>query len=490
MAAVYSKGLPQPVHQLAQGSAHSLHRDYASPSSLPASSSAFRSDASSSLHTASDDFGAFASTSHAPAASFGPAARSPFDAFKSSSLPGGGGSVIASRGAVSDGLELAALLTDSAVSLTDAIDGDWEAELRERQEAPWRRELETRMPDDPFASKAARAARQMRQDDVSGKGKGRAEESTGVFTKKGDMSPTSEELISSLSSLDLASSAYLRQLASLPTDLAVQDYLTHGLYADDVYGLPEGVQRLFDKAAQSAGEGVTAEEGRMKAVRRLGMVMQHLRASEAAAVPVEAGKVAVEDGGQRQESPPGWQYAGEYTMGEEGLMQLVNRSNPLYASPSPLFAQTPHTQHRFRQPQQQHQQQRDLASTASASALSTSEGLVFPSSLSSDAFITMTAPPAPSSTAAPATTVTPQPARLAAEPPSLPTHDLSSGPLPSFASYFADQHRRMVTNDAGRSGMDFTSRLPPSPSLSAYPAGVAHFMEVDEELRVVEGRSH
>ncbi|GAA5894930.1 hypothetical protein JCM6882_008247 [Rhodosporidiobolus microsporus] len=468
MAAVYSKGLPQPVHRLAQGSQHSIHREFASPStSAPAAASAFRSDASSSSRPHQDDFGSFASPSASHSAT-SPALTGAFnDAWSSSRFAGAAtpSAIASSRNASSDGAEVAAFLNDATVSMFDAIDGHWERELEEKQAEPWRREMEQTMPADPFASDAARAARDAMGDDVKGKGR--------AVGTKGDMSPTSSELLSSLSSLDLSSRAYLRTLVSLPPDLALEDYLAHGLYTDDVHGLPDGVRRLFEKAAaQTEGNDAAVEEGRMKAVRRLGMVMQHLRASEAADLSQSTERMSLED--------VGGTYSTKWRQ-HSGLSDAVASHAPMNQNEA-VFGSSAFAQASAHQQQHSH-----AAATAFQHAVNQqSQPMLVPSPLSPSAYITMSpsqAAPQPSFVS-PASSLTPQPARLASEPPLTAPHDLPSGPLPSFASYFADHHRRMVTNDGGRHGVDFTRSLPVS--IAAGVTGAAW----REELRVTEGRTH
>ncbi|GAA5821902.1 hypothetical protein JCM11251_004770 [Rhodosporidiobolus azoricus] len=472
MAAVYSKGLPQPVHQLAQGSQHTLHRDYSLPATSSHSTAAFRSDASSS----SDEFGSFAAQSHyssLPA----PSLPGVFNvAWPSARLAGGGGTstISTTRNSSHDGAEVAAFLSDASVSMFDAIDGHWERELFEKQNEPWRKEMEEATPADPFASATARATRDALADSVKGKGKA-------VFEAgmKGDMSPTSSELLSSLSSLDLSSRAYLRTLVSLPPDLALEDYFAHGLYTDDVYGLPDGVKRLFEKVGAGKQDGADkVEEGRMKAVRRLGMVMQHLRASEEAELAQEAGRMSLEDGMQDVGGSfsTKWVPKGEYSTNADRRFahQPMNQNEAVFGSSS--FATAAH------------QQQQPFAAFQPTAMAQQSQPVVFPSSLSSSAYITMS----PTSQAS-ISTLTPQPAHQSSSPPlsSQSQHeDPSSAPLPSFASYFADQHARMLTNDRGSRGVDFTRKLDPAQRMRV---GIEAGVRGDawrEELRVTEGRTH
>ncbi|GAA5868161.1 hypothetical protein JCM8547_003363 [Rhodosporidiobolus lusitaniae] len=501
MAAVYSKGLPNAAHQLAGGTPHSLHRDYASPSSSLPASSAFRSTLASASYASSADFGAFAGPS--TSRQLGGHAQPPAleGAWGAARVEPGGGELIA-RGAAHEGAEFAALLGGKGGLLTDAVDGDWEAELVERQNEIWRRDNEMKMPADPFASSGARAARDV---DPSGKGKGRAFASSSG--NKGDMSPTSSHLLSSLSSLDLSSRAYLRTLLSLPPELAIEDYLAHGSYADDVHGLPADVRALFEKAAaQDEGRGDLMVEGRRKAVRRLGMVMRHLQAADMAtsALSEQTSKMSLEE--FKSVGMPGrdWRY-----VEAERAARLRQPSSFTAQQPASAFAQSFLTH-----PQQQNSlscfQQQPLVAQSSAP-------LVFASSLSSSAFITM--PSSDYSTSTSASHITPQPARLVSSPPlSQPVqqhpehapHDLPSAPLSSFATFFAEQHRRMTTNDFGRRGVDFTAPLAPAavPAFSTSSGAAGRYegprvmrtpemnwverewAHVEEGHRVTEGMSH
>lgn len=152
-----------------------------------------------------------------------------------------------------DGEELMALLSGSG--LADAVHGNWEAELFEEQRG-WRNEVGATVPVDPAVSDT--------------KGKGRQD--------------PDEELMSSLSSLDLASRAYLRTLVALPPDESIAAYLAHNQYTQDVYALPAPVRQLLE-AAEQGQPGVTQAEGRKKALRRLEMVMDHLWGANVGEVP-------------------------------------------------------------------------------------------------------------------------------------------------------------------------------------------------------------
>ncbi|KAK4334241.1 Fibrocystin-L-like protein [Rhodotorula toruloides] len=299
-----SKGLPAAVQRFAHASDHA-HLDHLAPStsssSFPSGSTSFRSDASPPAAHAESDFAAFTGGS----SGLNGLERSWKEERRET----------ATRNASRDGFEINALLVGNEL-VTDAVDGDWERDLKEEQARPWRVEMETTMPSDPFASSAALASRSARLDALEGKGKGKA--------RAGDMSPTSADLLSSLSSLDLADKAYLRSLLSLSPDEAFQDYLSRSSYADDVYGLPQGVKRLFEKAAREE-EGVQGEEGRTKALRRLDMVLQHLRAAEAGG----GGETAVVDGLSTQRQPQ------TFPSSHPPFTNLASSIPPSFASPTP-----------------------------------------------------------------------------------------------------------------------------------------------------------
>jgi hypothetical protein len=105
------------------------------------------------------------------------------------------------------------------------------------------------------------------------------------------MSPTSASLLSQLSSLDLASKIYLETLLSLPPEQALDNYLSQGTYAEDVWGPPAGAKRIIEATRTETNSD---EEGRQKAVRRLGMILKHIALSGPsaglAATPAAGGK--------------------------------------------------------------------------------------------------------------------------------------------------------------------------------------------------------
>lgn len=176
-----------------------------------------------------------------------------------------------------DGSDVLALLSTSNSFLSDAIDGDWEATLfADRGAQSWRTQQEEARPIDPLP---LLDSDYIRTGNGDGKGKGKA--------RAGSVSPVSAELISSLSHLDLASRTYLQSFLALPTDESVAQYLKQGSYTEDVYGLPDGLRRLFEKAQSEEGrEGLQpTEEGKKKALRRLQMVMRHFMISNSQPSP-------------------------------------------------------------------------------------------------------------------------------------------------------------------------------------------------------------
>ncbi|BGO90630.1 hypothetical protein NBRC10512_000194 [Rhodotorula toruloides] len=309
-----SKGLPAAVQRFAHASDHA-HLDHLAPSSssssFPSGSTSFRPDASPSAARAENDFAAFTGGVNGLAG----LERSWKDERRQT----------ATRNASHDGFEITALLGGNEF-VADAVDGDWERELKEEQARPCRVEMETTMPSDPFASSAILANRSTRLDALEGKGKGKA--------RAGDMSPTSADLLSSLSSLDLADKAYLRSLLSLSPDEAFQDYLARSSYADDVYGLPPGVKRLFEKAAREE-EGVQGEEGRTKALRRLDMVLQHLRASESGAGGETAAIVGLSTQRQPQTVPSHSPFTNSASSAHPPFASPTLAQQPAHQSSSP-----------------------------------------------------------------------------------------------------------------------------------------------------------
>lgn len=285
-----SKALPASVQRFANGTQFGAHRDL---DNAGASSSGFQQPSSNGFRQTSwptagggtdEDFGAFvAQRPQAYATS-----RQQIDPAEASSL-----SSLAYDGPSNDG---AAIQNLFGSSLTDAVDGDWERDLFESQARS--AEGAEGLHDPPASRAALVAARDMSQvRSGSDKGKQRADADEHV---PGDVSPTSQALLSSLSSLDLSTRSYLKTLLSLPSEMAIEDYLANNSsYTDDVWGLPADVRRVMD-VAQKRDEGDTVEEGKQKAVRRLGMVMKHLWAEEGDAARAGGGGWAGETMATRQ----------------------------------------------------------------------------------------------------------------------------------------------------------------------------------------------
>ncbi|BGP38972.1 hypothetical protein JCM10449v2_002910 [Rhodotorula kratochvilovae] len=455
--ATYAKGLPASVQhfvhagdRLADAPLHPHHP--------LAAAAAFRNDASSSSSVAPPDFAAF---HEAQAAQLGSLAldRAWVGAGASTSAPPRadtapsphqGPSSDTARIAAHDGAELAGLL--SGGGLLDAVDGDWEEELLARQSEAWRVEMETAMPQDPFASTAAR---------TDTKGKGRAGEDA---VRAGDMSPTSSELLSSLSSLDLADKAYLRTLLSQDPATAFDDYFSRGSYTDDVYGLPSGVQRLFEKAAQ-ADERVGIEEGRKKALRRLGMVLRHMQASD----PVGAVQ----------------QQAERMSLSEGEVAQMTGASVAAMAQQAPLQRQQPsfahaqyaplHTSHVAAQSAQQSHLFQPSATTSSYGEYTV------PSSLSESAFITITPPPR-----SPAAVLAPAPPAATHAPAPAPEREFDA-PAPSTAALLAHHAARLRSSGGGRYGPDWARAVPMQEREREL---LRPLRGVEEPWEVTEGRTH
>ncbi|GAA5839467.1 hypothetical protein JCM3766R1_003554 [Sporobolomyces carnicolor] len=239
----------------------SVSRDHTTPqaSTSRAESSFRQSTPASDPTTLGDEFGSFASpsSSHAfrerPYASSWDSRQPPRDL--------AGPEALSSRYGQQDGFEIQELLAGS--TLVEKTDADWERELFESQRRS--HDVDSSLPRDPRLASSTSFARSQAQH------------------IPGDLSPTSSELLSSLSSLDLSSLAYLQTLLSLPPEQAVQRYFeaTDSSYTDDVWGIPQGVRDEFDRF-KNAGEAVKNldENGKKKAVRRLGMLMQHLELVE------------------------------------------------------------------------------------------------------------------------------------------------------------------------------------------------------------------
>ncbi|GAA5927814.1 uncharacterized protein JCM15063_006001 [Sporobolomyces koalae] len=249
MSALTSKG---PVQEFLKTTAGpSVHKDQVSQPQYSTPNEAFR-QVNAATTTGEDEFGSFAD--HTPHRLLVQPLRSREEQATSSGNKIADHNVQEWRNHEQDGAEVQALLASGSGSGWGQND-DWEAELFERQQR--NQQLDRSLPVDPLLPESSRS---------SGGSKGEQH-------LAGDLSPTSNELLSSLSSLDLSSLAYLRTLLSLPPEEAIQRYLaTSDTYSDDVWGVPTKVREVFEQAQDR-----TQEDGREKAVRRLALLMQHLK---------------------------------------------------------------------------------------------------------------------------------------------------------------------------------------------------------------------
>lgn len=249
-----SKAIPPSLRHLVQGSPHDIHRDLSAPSSsrdLSAEANAsFRSTTTRNWPSAGggtdDDFGRFMAGTLPPPAAVGTSTSA---GLHWNEQPRDGAAVLAMLGG------------DNTSSMVNAVDGDWESELREAQSRRGEADLPS-LTQDPKATRRRPSPHLHAESHIS----------------SGDMSPTSASLLSQLSSLDLASRNYLETLLSLPPDQAFDDYLSQASYTEDVWGPPKGASRLIDRIRDGTSAAVTdsEEEGRQKAVRRLGMILRHV----------------------------------------------------------------------------------------------------------------------------------------------------------------------------------------------------------------------
>ncbi|POY73983.1 hypothetical protein BMF94_2794 [Rhodotorula taiwanensis] len=386
---------------------------------------AFRSDASSShaLIEPTDAFKAFAQGS-ASASPWPSGAASSRDQDEAGWRRAASAAAVAASersqihsgfpAATSDGSALSALLDGE--QLTDAVDGEWEHDLRHREAGA----RATAVPSDPLARRSPRTATPNQDRGQYG---------------SGDMSPTSRSLLSSLATLSLAEQTYLRTLlASQDPAQMFEDYFSHGSYTDDVWSVdaqddkPAFVRDVLDRAAEKGKEKerTDVDGGRAKAVRRLEMVLRHLN-----------GKASFSEGvaaGERGASTSTWV--------QEAAVAAASRSE---------------------------QQARTNAETRS---LSTTYA---PSSLSSSAFVSFatshhSSPPRPvaTPTSEPVANSTSQ---AYSQRPAAPVlnrtqssassqhSDDSVSTDSSYEEYAREKEARMRSNEGGRFGPDFTRRF-------------------------------
>ncbi|GAA5955025.1 hypothetical protein JCM3765_003164 [Sporobolomyces pararoseus] len=255
----FDKGGAGPVSSLLRAThLDSLHHDQATPQASTSKATFRQTSSSTSQGTVEDEFGSFASSSNANRISERPFESSWRATNARDRLPEEASEQ--TRGSTSDGFEIQSLL--GGTSVNEEVDGDWERELFESQRL--KHSQDSILPKDPPLPSSTSFARSQAQRDDS------------HLHLPGDLSPTSSELLSSLSSLDLSSLEYLKTLLSLPPEEAVERYLDsqEASYTDDVWGLPKEVKEVFERAKEAGGDG---ETGREKAVRRLGMLMKHLQ---------------------------------------------------------------------------------------------------------------------------------------------------------------------------------------------------------------------
>ena len=235
------KGVPSSLARFDKTS--ELQQEFASSSALPQqATSSFRTASTRSEEVGVDsDYGRFASTSSAARGEQVPAGFA------------GSWSGTEGRGQV-DGEDVMALLGSGEVG--EGVYGDWEQVLMEDQYR--KREMNDSKPLDPAATTTGNAGQLAEHESTT----------------------SDEQLISSLSSLDLSARSYLRTLLALPVETSIIDYLQQNRYTDDVYALPKEVRSVLEEAEQLPG--VSAEEGRVRAVRRLEKVLQHLSLTEEA----------------------------------------------------------------------------------------------------------------------------------------------------------------------------------------------------------------
>ena len=270
MAATYAKGLPQAVSAFAHAADRLTPEQQQQHDLAALRSSSFRADASSSSSSPASEFSRFAQQHAGPSSSsvrahFGAQQAAAWE--RSQFVGGDSASAIPAQSpfaAPQDGDALVALLTGHD-SVVEAVDGDWERQLAQEQQ----HQRSSPLPADPLASRSDPQLPDTRR-----------------RVNPGDMSPTSESLLLSVSNLSLAEKTYLRTLLASQDPAAMfQDYFSHGTYTDDVWtptiANSGPLREVLDRAAEDTGKGKGKErvddvEGKAKAVRRLEMVLRHL----------------------------------------------------------------------------------------------------------------------------------------------------------------------------------------------------------------------
>ncbi|GAA5992736.1 hypothetical protein JCM10908_006906 [Rhodotorula pacifica] len=362
---------------------------------------------------------------------------------------------------LADGHAVFALLNGED-SLVDAVAGDWESEMWQ-QRAHFRDTAS--LPSDPLASKSCtRGPRSTTTTSSSNK----ADDSPTATA--GDMSPTSRSLLDSLSHLSLAERTYLRTLlASQDPATMFEDYFSHGSYTEDVWTPPEYVKGLLDRAV-AAGEGKGKERekererqddaGKAKAVRRLEMVLRHLDGQLGGQAPATSTTSSQGQGGS---------WARE-------LQGNGTTSSSSAAALSSASAQDTAGIHAYRS----HVMAQHDYSPAATYA---------PSSLSSSAFVSFSPPvaaPPSSSTRTPSSASTTAPPAFRRADSYTPSEAESTRSDSSYEEYVKEKEARMRSNEGGRFGPDFSTRLPQHVAVSE--TGGAGYGE--ERMEVKEGRTH
>lgn len=477
MAATYAKGLPEAVSAFAHAADRLTPEQQQQHDLAALRSSSFRADASSSSSSPASEFSRFAQQHAGPSSSsvqahFGAQQAAAWE--RSQFVGGDSASAIPAQSpfaAPQDGDALVALLTGHD-SVVEAVDGDWERQLAQEQQ----HQRSSPLPADPLASTSDPLLPDTRR-----------------RVNPGDMSPTSESLLLSVSNLSLAEQTYLRTLLASQDPAAMfQDYFSHGTYTDDVWtptiANSGPLREVLDRAAaQDTGKGkgkarVDDEEGKAKAVRRLEMVLRHLNG--------QMGSTAERASWATSETRAG--RLGADSSGSVENHRVHNAANPSTAADSRAADA--------------------LSAHASYSTAATSNSFAAPSSLSSSAFVSFS----PQSVAvhSPATLqyYSHQHHPVAASSSSEPLHDVQQQPVTatphdhhrpatqprtnsyaassssgesngtdaSYEEYAKEKEARMRSNEGGRFGPDFSS----SRGLAVYGGGTPGAVDV------TEGRTH
>lgn len=243
------------LQQLIRGTPHETHRDRTYFSQEYSRPTTFR-NAPDQAGT-DDDFGRFASGSGSNQGHAGSSRES--GTIYSTPLASTYNSTFSYPPDTSEADPNSILNLLNSKGFTSAVQGSWEEDLLVDQAIPWKQDSQPHQTTDP----------------LSLKGKGRADVSE------------EEIILSSLSSLQIKDITYLQTLLSLPESDSIQDYLKQGSYSQDIYGVQNTVRTLLREVESGGNE---MEEGRVKAVRRLGLVMKHLWGENLDQVQTSSGK--------------------------------------------------------------------------------------------------------------------------------------------------------------------------------------------------------